>query len=312
MDVRRLKVFCNVVELKSFTKAAKASFLTQPSVSDHIRVLEENLGEKLLDRLGREALPTPAGQILYQYARRIIQLRDEAVQAINQYRGSLSGNLALGASTTPGAYILPQLIESFKSHHPSIQIMLKISGTSQVVGELFQGNLELGIIGAKGKDHRLEYEELFSDELVLAVWPGHLWAKREAVSLEELENYPFILRERGSGTRTVMTRILKDFGFDLARLSLVAEMGSTEAVRQSIKARIGVSILSSLAVEEDIRQGSLVSVPIKGIHMPRSFCLVQRKNRQLSPLALAFLDFVHTRVQSSGIKKAAEKLPPDC
>jgi len=297
VDIRRLEVFCKVVELKSFTRAAEAVLLSQPSVSEHVRALEETLGEKLLDRLGREVLPTGAGQILYQYGRRIIQLRDEALQAVDQFRGNLSGSLVLGASTIPGAFILPALIESFKWTHPSIRTTLKIAGTSRIVEELLRGNLEMGIVGAQPKDQRLEAEAVFSDELVLTVFPGHPWAGRESVSLEELPGEPFILREAGSGTRSVMNQALQGQGFDPARLSMVAEMGSSEAVRQSIKARLGISILSSLAVAEDLQLGSLVMVPIEGLHIRRPFYLARRKNRQPSPLALAF--FTHLQAHAA-------------
>ena len=289
MDIRRLEVFCKVVELKSFTLAAKAVLLSQPSVSEHVRSLEETLGEKLLDRLGREVMPTGAGQILYQYARRIIALRDEAFQAIDQFRGRVSGSLPLGASTIPGAFILPALIESFKTAHPSIQIMLKISGTSRIVEELLLGTLELGIVGARPKDNRLDAEQVFSDELMLTVYPGHPWASRESVSLEELPGQPFIQREPESGTRAVMSQALQDHGLDPTGLTMVAEMGSSEAVRQGIKARLGISILSSLSVAEDLLLGSLVTVPVSGLQIHRQFYLVQRRNRQLSPLALTFL-----------------------
>jgi DNA-binding transcriptional LysR family regulator len=289
MDIRRLEVFCKVVELKSFTLAAKAVLLSQPAVREHVRSLEETLGEKLLDRLGREVMPTGAGQILYQYARRIIALRDEAFQAIDQFRGRVSGSLPLGASTIPGAFILPALIESFKTAHPSIQIMLKISGTSRIVEELLLGTLELGIVGARPKDNRLDAEQVFSDELMLTVYPGHPWATRESVSLEELPGQPFIQREPESGTRTVMNQALQEYGLDPSRLTMVAEMGSSEAIRQGIKARLGISILSSLSVAEDLLLGSLVTVPVSGLQIHRQFYLVQRRNRQLSPLALTFL-----------------------
>jgi DNA-binding transcriptional LysR family regulator len=298
MDIRRLEVFCKVVELKSFTLAAKAVLLSQPSVSEHVRSLEEMVGEKLLDRLGREVMPTGAGQILYQYAVRIIGMRDEALQAIDRFRGRVSGNLPLGASTIPGAFILPALIESFKTKHSSIRIMLKISGTSRIVEELLQGTLELGVVGARPKDARLASEEVFSDELLLTVYPGHPWASRESVALEELQGQPFIQREPESGTRAVMNQALQGHGLDPAGLDVVAEMGSSEAVRQGIKARLGISILSSLAVAEDLRPGSLVAVPIEGLCIRRSFYLVQRKNRQLTPLALTFLH--HLKAHATG------------
>lgn len=289
MDIRRLEVFCKVVELKSFTRAAEAVFLSQPSVSEHIRMLEEALGAKLLDRLGREAQPTGAGQLLYRYARRIIQLRDEAEQALKDYGGQLSGTLRLGASTIPGAYLLPERLERFQAAVPGLKVRLRISGTAQIVEEVLRGDLELGLIGALWKDQALNCQPFSCDQLVLAVAPRHPWAQRREVRLEELAKQPFILRERGSGTRMVLTQELARQGLDIDKLELCAEVGSTEAVRQSIKAGLGVSILSSLAVAEDLRLGSLVRVPLAGIEIERPFYLVHRKHRQLSPLAQAFL-----------------------
>lgn len=298
MDIRRLEVFCRVLELKSFTKAAEAVLLTQPTVSENIRLLEEAVGERLLDRLGREVLPTPAGRILYGYARRIIQLRDEAMQALRHYGGDLSGTLALGASTIPGAYILPPLIESFRNYHPGIQMHLRIADTTAVVEELLHDRLELGLIGARLKEQRFDCDEAFADELVLTLHPDHAWAGRESVRPDELESEPFILREQGSGTRLVMSQALRECGFDPTRLRVVAEMGSSEAVRQGIKSRLGISILSSLAVAEDVRRGDLVVVPLEGMLIRRPFYLLRRKGRQLSPLALAFYE--HLR-QASGV-----------
>ena len=294
MDIHRLEVFCKVVELQSFTKAAQVVLLSQPTVSEHVRSLEELLGEKLLDRLGREVLPTPAGRILYRYAQNIIRLRAEAVQAIEKFRGNLAGHLVMGASTIPGTYILPRCIGSFKTKHPAIQITLKIADTAEIAEGVLTGSLEAGLIGSRWKDQRLESTELFSDELLLTVYAGHPWADRKQVEPGELATEPFILRERGSGTRMVMNRILEKHGFDPAKLQVVAEMGSTEAVRQGIKALIGVSIISRQAVAEDLKQGALTAVEVAGIRFLRPFYLVQRRHRQPSPLCTAFLEHLRT------------------
>jgi DNA-binding transcriptional LysR family regulator len=305
MDIHRLEVFCKVVDLQSFTKAAEASFLTQPTVSEHIRALEEALDEKLVDRLGREILPTPAGKILYRYARNIIALRDEAIQALDRYKGKLSGHLLIGASTIPGTYILPEIIGAFKVQYPAIQVTLMISGSGEVIDRIRDGILEIGMVGAKWSDRRVVLEEAFSDELVLTVYPEHPWARRESIGLDELEGEPFIMREKGSGTRMVMHQVLEANGFDPGRLNGMAEMGSTEAVRQGIKAKIGVSILSSQAVSEDIQRGTLVSVELEGVSFQRPFYLVQRKKRQLSPLGTAFLGYLHAVAAERNRKPAS-------
>jgi DNA-binding transcriptional LysR family regulator len=178
---------------------------------------------------------------------------------------------------------------------------LRISDTAQIVRDVLDGSLEAGLIGSKWNDRRALLEELFTDELVLSVFPGHSWARKKRIRPEELIGEPFILRERGSGTRMVMERILEEHGFDSSRLLVVAEMGSTEAVRQGIKARIGVSILSRHAVEDDIQHGTLARVEIAGIRFYRPLYLVQRRNRRLSPLCAAFLDHLRTGVKETEI-----------
>ncbi len=299
MDTRRLEVFCKVFELRSFTKAAEALSLSQPTVSEHIRLLEKSLGETLIDRLGREVLPTPAGHVFYRYAVHIIQTLQESMQALSQFKGRLEGKLVLGASTIPGTYILPRFIGSFKSAHPAIRLTLRIGDTGDVVEGVLDGTLEAGIVGFRWNDRRLISEEIFSDELVLAVHRDHEWATRKEVALSELVGQPFILREKGSGTRMVLRNIMEEHGLELERLSVVAEMGSTEAVRQGLRAGIGISILSKQAVQEDFQLGHLVHVEIQGIRFFRPMHLTLRKNRQLTPLCLAFLDHLRNSVQSS-------------
>jgi DNA-binding transcriptional LysR family regulator len=290
VDFRRLEVFCRVVELKSFSRAADAVFLSQPTVSEHIRALEESFGEKLLDRLGREVLPTPAGAILYDYARRIIALRNEARQTLEKFRGNLAGKLALGASTIPGAYLLPAAIEAFHLRYPSARINLRISGSTRIVQEVSEGIFELGLVGAPPSEASLERREMQGDELLLALWPEHPLTGRQSVSLEELASEPFILRESGSGTRQAMENALRTAGLDPGRLSLVAEMGSNEAVRECVKGRLGISFLSSLAMREEVERGALATVAVAGLEIRRPFYLIHRKNREFTPLAQAFLE----------------------
>ncbi len=289
MDIKRLEIFCKVVELKSFTRAAEAVFLSQPTVSEIVRQLEEAFGEKLLDRLGREVLPTPVGEVVHRYARGIVGLQREAFEAVASFCGTVSGTLRIGAGTVPGTYLLPRLLQSFRSDHPSIRFALKIAGTARVAEELAAGDMELAITGGVCSVPQLAWERLCSDELMLAVFPGHPWARRDVVAVEELVGEPFILREEGSGTRTALVEALGRNGFDSSRLQVVAEMDSSEAIRQGIRARLGISILSSLVVAEDLSAGVLVAVPLQGVRLERPLYLARRRNRQLSPAAAAFL-----------------------
>jgi len=297
MDTHRLEVFCKVVELKSFTRAAKALSLSQPTVSEHIRGLETMLGEKLLDRIKGDVHPTPVGRVFYQYSRNIVQLRNEALEAVSQFKGKVAGTLVVGASTIPGTYVLPKFIASFASDHPESRIELRISDSRETVESVAEGILEVGLVGAKLSNRKVAFEEIVGDELVLAVASGHRWAAVRAIDPEELADEPFISREKGSGTLWVMNQALEERGFNTGRLKVSAKMDTTESVRQGIKAGIGVSILSRRAIEEDLRQGALAAVDITGIKFPRALYLVVSKNRQLSPLCSAFLGHVRENVK---------------
>jgi len=292
MEIRKLDAFCKVIELKSFTRAAEAMLLSQPTVSEHIRSLEQELDEKLLDRLGREVEPTPVGRLLYRYARKILQTQNDAVQAIEQYGGKLIGRLIIGCGTIPGTYILPGLIARFRLEHPSIKATLRITSSRIIAEKVVAGEYELGVVGARWNESRLNWTAIFSDELTLAVHPDHSWALRKAILLKDIDKEPFIMREPDSGTRKVFARILEKNGLKETSLQEVAEIGSTEAIKEAVKAGIGISILSRRAVIDDVKCGRLVAVSVKDHKLQRPFYLIQRKNRALSPVASVFLDYL--------------------
>jgi DNA-binding transcriptional LysR family regulator len=292
MDLHRLEVFCKVYELRSFSRGGKACMLSQPTVSEHIRYLETFLDLQLFDRLGRQVVPTRAGEILYGYARRMLNLRREATRTLELYRGKMSGELELGGSTIPGQYILPSLIGKFKQTFTDIRIKLVIADTMNITNMVLESSLELGVVGARIKNSKLEFDQLFDDELILAVSPNHQWAERSSISLNELAYVPFIMREQGSGTRMMMLQILEQADFDPQRLNVVAEMGSTDAIRQAVKADVGISILSRRAVADDLNFRKLRQIPIKNISFTRHFYLVTHKKRTRSPLGQAFVAFL--------------------
>jgi DNA-binding transcriptional LysR family regulator len=292
MELRKLEVFCKVVELKSFTRSAEAVLLSQPTVSEHIRSLEEELGQKLIDRLGREAEPTPVGRLLYTYAVRILRIQRDALQAVEQYGGKLVGRIMLGSGTIPGTYILPGLIGRFRSRYPSIQATLRIAGSHLIATQVLDGELEIGVVGARWAEKGLEWIRHFDDRLTLVVSAGHRWAGRQEVTLEELTEEPFILRENESGTRKVVEQILEEHGIRPASLMEVAEIGSTAAIIEAVRSGLGISILSARAVEREVRAGSLAALSLKGVQLQRPFYLIRRRNRELSPAAAVFWAFL--------------------
>ena len=288
-------MFVKVAELGSFSRAAEALFLTQPTVSEHVRALEEELGVQLLDRLGRGATPTRAGQILLGYARRMLTLSREARQAIDQFQGRLSGELIVGGSTIPGEYVLPALIGQFKAKYPDISISLLIGSSRQVAEWVDEGRVEVGVVGARPTPRALESRELMSDELVVVVSVEHAWSGRETATLAELRDEPLIVRERGSGSREALERALAEAGTSLTAFRVAGEMGSTQAIKQAVRAGVGISLISKRAVEDECRASLLACVRVRDLKVWRAFYLVTHRERTRSPLAEAFLGFVESQ-----------------
>ncbi len=292
LDLRQLEVFYYVAKLRSFSKAAEALLLTQPTISGHIKTLEESLTLVLFDRLGREVTLTKAGEVLYAYAKRLLSVKTAAVQALQELQGGVSGELLIGGSSIPGQYVLPPILGHFKRRYPEITVVLSITDTMDIVERIVRGDLELGMVGACVPHAQVVYEAFAEDELVLAVASQHPWARQGSVALTELTTQPFIQRERGSGSRLVTEQILKQYGLEPTALRTVAEMGSTEAIKQGIKAGIGVSILSRIALTDELRAGSLCTVAIEHVALQRHFYLIRHRGRTLSPLCQTFERFV--------------------
>jgi len=292
MDFWQLTIFCKVVEFKSFSRAAEAVHLSQPTVSSHIKDLEEHCGFRLLDRLGKEVLPTKAGELLFTYAKRLLALRDETESALSQFRGITKGSLTLGGSTIPGGYILPEVIGRFVKSHPEVQISLIIRDTREIADGILNGDVELAVTGAPLSDPAIHQEPIFEDDMRLIVPVGHPWAKRKSIPAEQLKSEPFVTREEGSGTLKSLDQSLTDAGFNPSDLKISARMGNTVSVCEAVKCGVGVSILSTRAVERDIQAGLLAAISIEGVSLKRSFYLTRHKKRTPSPLAEAFAAFL--------------------
>jgi DNA-binding transcriptional LysR family regulator len=292
MDLWQLHIYCKVIELKSFSKAGEAVHLSQPTVSSHIKDLEDHFGCRLVDRLAKAAVPTAAGRLLYRYAVRLLSLKDETESAMAEFHGRVKGTLRIGGSTIPGIHILPQIVGQFNRQHPDVVISLAIKSTEKIVQEVADGSLELGLVGALTAQRQIRQDWVLADQLRLVVSPSHRWSRRQRVHLRELPQEPFILRESGSGTLQSLEENLNAEGLRVASFKVVAKMGSTQAVCQAIKHGIGVSIVSKLAVSDDLRTGTLRALKIDGLNLERHFYLTRHKHRTLSPLGRVFKDFL--------------------
>src|SRR3989337_4030496 len=212
MELRYLEIFCKVVELKSFSKAAEVLFLTQPTISNHIKALEDEAGIQLLDRLGRNVLPTKAGEILSSYAKEIVKLKSNAAQELNKFMGNVKGSLIIGGSTIPGEYILPEYIAQFKKGNPDVAVTLKLGDTQDITDMVMDGSIEMGVIGSKADDNRIDCREFLKDELGIVASARHFKGIKNQIDIKDLKKLPFIMREKGSGSRKALEETLKKNG----------------------------------------------------------------------------------------------------
>ncbi len=292
-DLRQLEIFVKIVDLKSFSKAAKVVFLAQASVSERIATLEKMVGVQLLDRLGRQVTPTRAGELLYKHAVLLLDMKKTACLEMQEFMGIKRGGIHLGGSTIPGEYILPKILGLFCEKYPSISVNLSVADSVSIETKVMTGGLELGVIGSKTGKKNLACHELWADELVLAIPVQHPWANRDVVSVEALNGEPFIFREQGSGTFKIFDKFLRKNGAGgLGHLKAVARFGTSTAVKEGIKAGLGVSILSSRALQTELAAGVLKALKIENLPMRRGFYLIRDKTRVASPLCLALRDFL--------------------
>lgn len=290
---RELEIFSKVVELESFSRAARAVCLVQASVSERIASLEKKIGTRLLDRLGRKVVPTAAGELLYKHAVLFQEMKATALLEMERFLGVDQGEISMGGSTIPGEYILPDLIGRFNRQHPNIAVKLSIADSSEIENRVLAGDLELGIIGSRCQHTNLLCWELWKDELVLAVPGHHPWSRRKTVSWKEVLEAPFILREEGSGTLKILDNYLRaSVKGGAGALNVSARFGSSTAVKEGIKAGLGLSILSARAIDTEVKGGLLKALKIKGITMTRAFFLVRNRLRTASPSCQAMLDFL--------------------
>ncbi|WP_457575671.1 selenium metabolism-associated LysR family transcriptional regulator [Desulfomarina sp.] len=279
MDTRQLKIFATVYKHRSFTRAAEELFTSQPTISEHIRNLEERLGCRLFDRLGRSILPTAEAEMLYPRALTILEDLTRLEEEIMSVGKTVSGRLLLGASTIPGAYILPRLAAAFKNRYPEISFEIRISDSAAVVQSILDNDLLIGIVGAKLKAKSLQYHVLTEDELVLIAAEKN--PVPETISPEELCSHPFIMRERGSGTRRTIESILEQSHLTTGDLNTSATLGSSTAVKEAVKADLGLSFISRYAIRDELKRGCIKTISIPDLNTKRAFYIVLSNKRTL-------------------------------
>ncbi len=289
MELKYIEIFCAVVEMKSFSRAAQALGLTQPTISVHIKALEEEFSTKLLDRLGRTVIPTQNGEILYRYAKEIVALKENACLAMESVSSLVSGKLIVGASTIPGEYILPRFLAEFVQAYPDVFPTLIIGDSNAIYESVLRSEVDVGIIGSTVKDRNIISKKFLDDELILVAPSDY---KASTLTKDELRNVPLLMRETGSGSRVSVEEHLKKNNLAIENLRVIAELGSSQALIRAVQSGMGLGFLSRLSVDNEIRQKKLKAVKLTGISITRRFSIITHRLRFNSRICKTFIEFL--------------------
>ncbi|MET0066136.1 MAG: LysR family transcriptional regulator [Candidatus Thiodiazotropha sp.] len=286
--LRQLKVFQVVAEHLNYTRAAKTLHLTQPAVSMQVKQLEEAVGLPLFEQAGKKILLSEAGREIYQYARSIFQTFEEMDEVIAALKGLGTGHLNIAVASTVN-YFAPRLLAAFSRSYPGIDLRLDVTNRQRLMGLLKSNEIDIVLMGLPPEDIDLEYEPFMENPLVVIAPAGHPLDGVSRIPVQRLKDEVFIMREEGSGTRLAMERFFAEQNIEI---SAGMQMTRNEAIKQAVRAGMGLSVVSTHTIELEVETGRLVILDIEGFPLQRHWYLVHRKNKRLSPSARAFVDFV--------------------
>ncbi len=288
MELYTLQVFLAVATERSFSRAAEKLLRTQPAVSLALQRLENELGEKLIDRTGKDLILTDAGRTVLDYARRFQSLQLEMDNSIAELRDKGAGRLAIGANESTTLYLLRH-IERYRELYPKVKVQVRRSLSSKIPDELIDGNLELGVISYDPADERIRGKIIYTDSLALIVSPSHRLAGKRAIQISDLASETFIAHNVMSPYRDL---VLREFQAHKVALNIWVEMPTIETIRKLVQAGMGVAFVPRMCVEQEIEQKLVCEIKVKELHVERKIRLVYPTRRALSHAAKAFLDVV--------------------
>ena len=290
MELSQLETFLTVVAERSFSRAAARLHRTQPAVSQVIRKLEEEFGEQLFERSSRDGTLTAAGEVLREYAERLLRLRNEAASALEEVRSLERGRLTLAANEYTCLYLLP-VLDEFRRQCPQISILVQRSLASRIPDEVQQRMVEIGIVSFQPEDEQLGAIHVYSDDLVFVVPPRHVLAREKEVRIRDLGAENFVAHNVASPMRK---RVEESFAKHKTPLNIGVELPSLEAIKRFVTSGNGVALVPALSVQAEIARGELVTVAVPELACARQLWLVYRKQGSLSYAALAFMRVVRT------------------
>jgi DNA-binding transcriptional LysR family regulator len=289
LDLGQLEAFVQVANQRSFSRAAEALFLTQPSVTARIQALERDLGERLFERSGRGVRLTEVGSCFLPHAERVLQALHAGKEAIDSLRNLQSGTLVLASAPTISTYVLPGVLKTFRSRFPRVEVSVRTGRSEQVMQMLLADEAQVGIVRAVYHQD-IETQGIVEDELILVSNANHELVGRGSVTVEELGDHPFIFFDRNSSYYAFAQGLFRQHGI-VPRTQL--EMDSMEASKTMVEEGLGIALLPRIAVEKELREGSLVEIGIAGMPNPtRQIALITRRSRPLGPVAQSFVEIV--------------------
>ncbi len=289
MDFKQIEAFVNVVKYHNFSKAADASFLTQPTISAHISSLEKEMGMQLIDRGGKEAVPTRQGQLFFKYAVAMIGTREKAVYSLKNYNESIEGVIEIFASNVPYQYILPNLMVSFKKKYHNTKFYVEQEDSGQVNDSIREQKAEIGFTGSR-TENDLIYVKLEEDNAVLITPKNEKYLKLHGstIKMADFMEEEFVWRELGSGSRKAFEKAMTDMDISMKKMNIIARMSNLTGVKRAVSAGLGVSVISGLSAERDTEKADYLVFDIEDFKFERNFYMIYHKQTTLSPTAEMF------------------------
>jgi DNA-binding transcriptional LysR family regulator len=305
IDLLKIEAFLHTAENLSFSEAARQMHIGQPTISHHVKMLENEFGVELFDRTGPGLHLTEAGRLLLPWARKLIRVSIEMQEMMASLHDKIVGYLRIACSTTSGKYILPQLAARFHNRYPWVKVVILSCTQERVVPRLLEADANIGVLSREAFEEGLESQEFFTDHIIFIVPADHTWAVRPCVEPAELIGAPLIMREPTSGTRRVTLIELGKHDIHLEDLNIFLEVGNAEAIVETVAAGFGAAFVSRLSAASVLQTGRVVEVPVAGMDLRRKIYMVRRAMETPNRAQEVFWGFIHDPANADLLSMAA-------
>lgn len=293
MQIRTLKTFCDVVELHSFSEAAKVNHLTQSAVSQQISHIENEYGVRMIERAQRNLTLTPAGEVFYQACKDILKCLSDARMQINELSNVVAGTIKIGSIYTIGLHDLPRYVQQFMSAYPEVQIHLNYRHAAEIYQDILSNMAHLGVVAHPQKNRQLDVYSCWKEKLVVIAHPEHRFAGQDTVPVSELENEPFVIFERNIPTRKIIDRFLRQYQ---VQPDIIMALDNIETIKRVVENGTGISIVPINSIQEELQEGVLIAVEVEGVPLDREIAVISKKGRLLSNAEKKFIDLLRGKL----------------